>query len=51
MDYVMMVILHAVENILLTVPAFYTYSNIKKRNIFLEDSVGLLPLAAIIFRC
>jgi len=44
MEYIMMVLLHAFENILLVVPAFYTYSNIKKRNTFLEDSIGLLPL-------
>ena len=47
MEYIMMVLLHAFENILLVVPAFYTYSNIKKRNTFLEDSIGLLPLETV----
>ena len=47
MEYALIVILHAIENVLLLVPAFYTYANIKRRNAFLETTVGLLPLESL----
>ena len=46
-EYILIVLLHAIENFLLVLPAIYTYSNVKRRNSFLQDTVGLLPLESI----
>ena len=39
-----MILLHAVENFLLLCPAIYTYTNVKARHLFLEETIGPVPL-------
>merc|ERR1712062_919958 len=46
-EYILIVLLHAIENFLLVLPAIYTYSNVMRPNSFLQDLVGLLPLESI----
>lgn len=47
MEYTLVVFLHAIENFLMVIPALYIYSNITRRNAFLEETVGLLPIESL----
>ena len=43
-EYLFLVLLHAFENLLLISPAIYTYTNVKRRHQFLEDTIGATEL-------
>ena len=43
-----MILLHAFENLMLISPAIYTYTNVKNRHQFLEDTIGAIPLETFV---
>ena len=42
-----MILFHGLENMLLILPAMYTYTNVKVRHQFLDDTIGPLPLESV----
>jgi hypothetical protein len=46
-EYITLVLFYGFENMLLILPALYTYTNIKARHQFLEETIGPLPLESI----
>ena len=47
LEYIILVLFHGFENMLLILPAIYTYTNIKVRHHFLEETISPLPLESI----
>ena len=46
-EYITLVLFHGFENMLLILPAIYTYTNIKVRHHFLEETISPLLLESI----
>ena len=43
-DYMFLLVLQLIENMLLVCPILYTYTNVKTRHQFLKDTIGPVPL-------